>query len=442
MESGIYSTDLFGIKEGVDINEKDFEGKTALMIYILKNISETKKESAIKILIENGANLDAKNFEGMTALMLHVDKNKSNQKSANFINTFAQNGASLDAKNFEGMTALMLATKSDKYEFVKALIDNGADANIGWAVEDMAKGRTKELFKKFYHPQDLVKLLKNFTIDKPIKYTTHTWDFGELQKEYENFDGYMSAVKNQFEEMKNELERLSPNLYKKVYTFLLESAPRDDYSWCNKAYVNIGWSSLDGLKEWCDSGNNPFDYKLKKSIMIPPRKQLSTFSDIINLFKQEIEIRADFNNLETIIKAQNINIDLSSAKLSNRQFYTDTEKLTYALDKIFGEIKKREAYPNIEVTATELEDRSIEIKITQIDSPSSRSVDELLQRAKQSGDLSDIVQNLQNLCDYSIEASYEDTNFRVTFLHSNNVKDKETLEERPRGFTHILRFYK
>lgn len=54
----------------------------------------------------------------------------------------------------------------------------------------------------------------------------------------------------------------------------------------------------------------------------------------------------------------------------------------------------------------------------------------------------DIVENLKNLCDYSIESSHENNYFRVNFLHTNNVKDIEILSEKSKGFTHILRFYK
>ena len=64
----------------------------------------------------------------------------------------------------------------------------------------------------------------------------------------------------------------------------------------------------------------------------------------------------------------------------------------------------------IEIFNNGLDDRAIEIKIIQIDSQSSRSADELLQRSKQSGDLYDIVENLKNLCDYSCESSYENVN--------------------------------
>ena len=60
----------------------------------------------------------------------------------------------------------------------------------------------------------------------------------------------------------------------------------------------------------------------------------------------------------------------------------------------------------------------------------------------ENGDFADIKESLTNLCDWSIESHCEDGNFRVNYLHSNNVKDIEPLEKEPIGFTHILRFYR
>jgi hypothetical protein len=296
-------------------------------------------------------------------------------------------------------------------------------------------------FLNLNRPSTLVKLLTNFTIDKPIKYTTHSWDFGELKKEYGNFDGYMSAVKKQFDGMKDELQKLSPNLYQKIYTFLIEENPDTDYSWCQKANINLGWSSLKGLREWCDSGKNPFDFSLKQQIVLPPRKQISTFGEVINLFKQEIEVRAEFKNLEAMIQSHNVSMDLSGAKLANRQFYTDTQKLSFVITKIFNEIKKRDEHDKIEVITTELEDRSIELKITQIGSYANKNGQDLLKEAND-GDFADIKDSLKNLCDWSVESSFEEENFRVNYLYSNNVKEIEAPDTKPKGFTHILRFYK
>lgn len=250
--------------------------------------------------------------------------------SERILKILLENGADINSKNNLGITPLMHFALNAEDRLVKILLENGADINLKSEMTafDLAKtDEIKALIKqsKNNSPQKLVKLLSNFTIDKPIKYTTHDWDFGELKKEYGDFDGYMNAVKKQFDTMKTELEELSPNLYKKIYTFLIEENPDENYSWCSKTHINIGWSSLEGLREHCDSGNLPRDFNLQKPIFMG-RKQLVTFGEVINLFKQEIEIRADFKNLEQIFLSQNIQLDLSAAKLNTRQFYTDTQK--------------------------------------------------------------------------------------------------------------------
>lgn len=458
------------LKYGANINDADSNGKSILM-----EVCDRKENGfdIAKILIENNVDINHKDNNGNSVLMLlndyqidkiipdfkedgsYYEEEKEIYPSEELMTLLLKNGADINTKNKMGMTPLMHYSLKGEDRLVKILLENGADVNAKSEMTafDLAQNdeiKTLIQSSKNNSPQGLVKLLANFTIDKPIKYTTHDWDFGELKKEYKNFDGYMDAVKKQFESIKNELEELSPNLYKKVYTFLLETNPDEHYSWCHKTHVKIGWSSLDGLQEWCDNGNKPESFTLKKPICYEEdfeTRKLTKFKDIINLFKQEIEIRANFNNLENLFANQvealgsNFNLDLSAAKLS-RQFYTDVEKFSNALDRIFADMGTRIEYSNIKVITTELEDRSIEIKITQIDSYSSMSSTALLQRAKQAGDISEIKNALINLCDWSIESSFEGENFRVNFLHSNNVKDIEILETKPRGFTHILRFYK
>ena len=413
----------------------------------------------IKIFIQYGGNVNHEDENASTPLML-----LSNYGYKDCVKLLIENGAQIDIKNSSKETPLLFAYENNHFHIVKLLIESGADVNItmynGKSFYKKAKYdknyevldwiENSPTYTKITHePEELVRLLSNFTIDKPIKYTTHDWDFGELKKEYGNFDGYMDAVKKQFDTMKNELEEFSPNLYKKIYTFLIEENPDENYSWCHKTHINIGWSSLKGLKEYCDAGNKPDNFILSTPILYEGN-DLTTFKDIINLFKQEIEIRENFKNLETLFTTQKnklgtgrnsiFNLDLSIAKL-NRQFYTDVEKFSNVLDKIFGEIKIRKDFPNLEVITTELEDRSIEIKIVQIDSISNKSASDLLKEIDD-GDFAEIKLNLLNLCDWSIEGSFENENFRINYLHSNNEKEIVSFVEKPKGFTHIFRFYK
>jgi ankyrin repeat protein len=431
------------IEKGIDINVRDNEGNTALMI--IKNA----RYEHINFLYDKDGYID-------------FDINDSNvekyifkeYKDIQIAKLLVESGAFLNIRNNLGYTPLIKYSSHGNNRLVKYLLEQGVDTNIKIEITASSIALNEDIKTmiedtKNNNPQKLVKLLSNFTIDKPIKYTTHDWDFGELKKEYGNFEGYMNAVKKQFDSMKNELEELSPNLYKKIYTFLIEENPDENYSWCHKTHINIGWSSLIGLKEYCDSGNKPDNFILPNSIFYEGR-DLTTFKDVINLFKQEIEIRENFKNLEILFTTQKnklgtgrnsiFNLDLSTAKL-NRQFYTDVEKFSNVLDRIFGEIKIRTDFPNIEVITTEFEDRSIEIKIVHIDSFSNKSASDLLKDIED-GDFAEIKLNLQNLCDWSIESSFENENFRINYLHSNNVKEIVSLDEKPKGFIHIFRFYK
>ena len=427
---------------GMDVNNKDREGNTPL----------------IKIV-------ESSSFHSHVFELLRDPSGKANS----FINlrdklilTLVENGIDINARNNLGMTALMLASYKSEKSTVEQLLKYGADINVKSEVTAFDLSPIDEIKKMIndtrnHTPQKLVKILGNFTIDKPIKFTTHKWDFGELKKEYKDFDGYMAEVKKQFnlfgkkssgrnnDNDKSELETLSSNLHKKIYTFLLETNPAEDYSWCSKTDINIGWSSLNGLKEWCDSGNDPFDFELPNPFLLDTSTDITTFGEIIELFKQEIEIRRDSNMLTNIFTKIDDNslggdFTLTTQKLE-RQFYTDVEKLTNTLDKIFDGIKKHAKYKMVNVVANEHDDGTIELVITHMGSPSTLSAEDLFIEAED-GDFADIKEGLTNLCDWSVEGSFEGDNFRINYLKSNNVKDIEVLEEKSEGFTHILRFYK
>ncbi len=347
-------------------------------------------------------------------------------------NVLKNNKCDLNKTNREGLTPLMICCKNDNYEMVQLLLKYGVDIDIKDSLGQTAKDYclyNEELIKLFdensmkHNPQKLVKILTNFTEDKPMKFTTHTWDFGELKKEYGNFDGYMKAVKIQWDSIKNDLEKLSLNLYIKVYNFLWETNPN----------IAIGWSSMDGLKQWCDDGNNPFDFK--------------NFKEIVFSFKTDIEIRKEDNLLENMFiqerKKLGRKFKVELIKLKGQTFYTDTEKFTNTIKTIFSQMSEetRYAYPNITVEVKgDSTKEFIEIKITQIASQSQSSPEVMLEEIK-NGDFASIKENLTNLCDWSIESDFEDTSYRVNYLKSSNVKDIEKLEYKPSGFTHILRFY-
>ncbi len=292
-----------------------------------------------------------------------------------------------------------------------------------------------------HNPRALVKLLSNFTRDTPLKFTTHIWD-KSIIKEHDGYSGFINDLKDQWGKIETELNTLSPKLHKKIHNFIFAS--KGENTWVIKDNIAIGWSSLDGFEQWCNAGNDPFDFKLKTAFIVDG-KEIAKFGDIVNIFKQEIEIRKEYHMLENIFMDLEENLDskfsLETVKLNGKNFYTDVETFKNTLNKIFAEIQKREFF-EINIEALDTTGEYIELKIIQKGSRAQMSAKNMLEAAGD-GDFGDIKEWLTNLCDWSIESSFEDKNYRVNYLRSDqNIAEIELLDYIPKGFTHILRFYK
>ena len=99
---------------GADVNAKNNDGRTALML--------TSNLEIAKLLIDNGADVNAKNNDGGTALTRAVYWDK-----LEVAKLLIDNGADINAKDSLGHTALTQAVNWDRLEIAKLLIDNGAD---------------------------------------------------------------------------------------------------------------------------------------------------------------------------------------------------------------------------------------------------------------------------------------------------------------------------
>ena len=480
-ELSLPDTTVLLINNGANVNAINYYADkykiSLLMEVCLSEKLHHQKFKFIQLLVENGANIHYKDSIENTVLFKlvdayqdthHIDQyydENGEMKTETFLYPEApsekimkyliEKGVNINVKNNLGMTPLMHYASKGNKRLVKILLDAGADITpksemtaFDLATNDDIKDMIANT--KNHEPQKLVKLLSNFTIDKPMKHITHAWDFGELSKStYQNFDGFINAVKNQWNSIENTLEELSPNLCKKINTFLFEANPDKDYSWCSQAHINIGWSSLDGLKEWCDGGNDPFNFKFKNRLRVN-NKTINTFGKVIDLFKQEIEMRDDFktllnilNNLKKKFKGK-LEIDYDTNKF-NKQFYTNTQMIEEAFTIMLQQMETRaqsdEECIQVEISLSYPENGYYEFKIIQKNSFSPLEVEELLVEV-QNGDFAEIENKLFNLCDWSVENRIENENVRINYLKSNNVKDIEKLEHQVEGFTHILRFYK
>jgi len=347
------------------------------------------------------------------------------------------------------MTALMIAAFNGHKDLVKLLIENGADITIKSEMtaydltnhEDIKKIITININ---HHPQKLIKLLKNFTIDTPIKCTTHSWEGSCEDCKKMSFDDFINKVQKQWNDIKAEIKKLSPNLHEKIEAFIFSKIPK---AWCKDTGLDLGWSNLDGLKEYCNNGGKPFEFVLKKTINLED-ETITTFKELVNRFKRKIEVRNDGNMLKYIfvnfrkeLKKEAIKLKICQS-LEGVDFYTDVEKFQSALGLIFdGIIDKKDNSDTVEIKLKKPHPEYIEIYIIHQNSSSNRTKEEMREEIND-GDFKEIKENLTNLCDWSIEDSFEEKSYRVNYLKSNNIKDTEDLNYKPDGFTHLLRFYK
>ncbi len=116
------------VRGDADVNAKDNEGRTALMIAARSN--DTK---VVEFLAERGADINAKDNEGRTALMIaasirliRVRNNGRIVGSVDVVEFLADRGADLEAKDNEGRTALMIAAEKGNADVVKILSNKEA----------------------------------------------------------------------------------------------------------------------------------------------------------------------------------------------------------------------------------------------------------------------------------------------------------------------------
>jgi ankyrin repeat protein len=107
------------LKAGMNINVRDNDGNTALML-----ASMTGDPEIINLLIGKGADVNARSASGYTALM--YVSSKGDKATAKLL---IEKGADVNSRNNSRDTALMLASLNGNFEAAKLLVESGADVN-------------------------------------------------------------------------------------------------------------------------------------------------------------------------------------------------------------------------------------------------------------------------------------------------------------------------
>lgn len=299
-----------------------------------------------------------------------------------------------------------------------------------------------------HNPKRLVEILNYFTKDNPVKYTAHSFDWNR----YGTYDNFLNEVKNTFDSIDEDLKRLSPNLHEKITKFLFSDQLNQDNTWgLNR--MSFGWSSPE-LKAWAkieESKQNG-----KKAIYFPlPDANISqingstvtTFDDVCNVFKNEIEIRDDgkLSMLLEVLEEDILGFDfeVEYKNLDNLSFYTDVDYLRNGLVKIFEQFKddSRKEYNLITIEAVpEEKGQFIDLFISQKGSEATKEPSALAKEIKD-GDFQDIRTSFLSLCDWSILVKYQNSYYKIDYLSPNTETTVSEVSTAPDGFTHQLRFY-
>ena len=101
-ERGLTSIVKALLQKGADVHEKEpRQGRTALVLATANGHADT-----VQALLEKGADPNEKDMKGLTALMLAVDKG-----SLPIVQALLSKGADVQEKDLQGKTALMIAAK-------------------------------------------------------------------------------------------------------------------------------------------------------------------------------------------------------------------------------------------------------------------------------------------------------------------------------------------
>jgi hypothetical protein len=313
-----------------------------------------------------------------------------------------------------------------------------------------------------HNPKALVGLLSKFSENShPLKYACHSWEDGRIEDLFQDYSDFIKKFDEVGKSVCFEIQKLKKPLGTKILHFLntineegkyFIKDQSTDYYW-GEYRMRYGWKSKE-LSNWAKENPaiDPFEFPLPIKSIISKRNrdiEISKFGDVIRIFKNEIEIRPEESalyNLFADLRRKYLGLDFRvviNDNLKGKQFYTDVHDLKRALSKIFREISVRTMHPNVTISANNFPQYGYTIiEILHHESYCiDKSSEEIIQEIYD-GDFADIIKYLENLCDWSIESTFNDGSFRINYL-SSSVSDlpKESIDSAD-GFKHIFKFYK
>jgi hypothetical protein len=290
----------------------------------------------------------------------------------------------------------------------------------------------KKTTPKIHKPRETYRLLAKFESSEGLKFLTHLFDKPD---EKFNREKIVQIAYNEFKEFDN--GNIDNRLRNRIRAFAFNANP-EWFTWYDgkRFESKLGWSSKEFI-DWCENPLNedsdPVEFTTFKEQMIIP-------------FKQSIQVRKE--QLPVIIErainkglgnsTKNIVFDQS---LNGTTFFTNVEMFESGLRYIFSAMKLYIS-DNSKIAISTQQNLVINnfrfrvLKIIHIGSLlNSNSSEEII-----GGDLLEAKDRFTGLCNWSIQAKFDDGYFEKRILKDTEIPEIESIES-VEGFTHLLYFY-
>jgi len=186
-------------------------------------------------------------------------------------------------------------------------------------------------------------------------------------------------------------------------------------------------------------------------------KTITTFEDVVNLFKKEIEFRDNdlYIGVKVAISNNLPKHDIDKKLLETLRgcnFYTNTEYVLKAIEIIFNMIRARSESLKIQIKCSLIDnDQSYQLEILHVNSYSDKELTHPKIMLKEGlGDMAILRTTLNSLCDFSIESRFKNENNEFVFARIDYLYDgvdredwkprKTMLDEEVNGFKFLLKF--
>lgn len=354
-------------------------------------------------------------------------------------------------KGFDNPVYLKLNERFERL-LISVTDKNDSDRSNQTVSDSLETEKIDKIEIPFYHePRALVKILHKFTLNNTaLKYSTHNWDAGQDENIFRDLPDFIKKANKEFYPVSEHLKILKYELYAKITSFLFFEKVAEK-GWGTHR-IKFGWSSPELLAGMSNDPNlKPENFILPEKAQFLLSKNSSEetiqkFKQVIDIFKNEIEIRDENSVLEellidkhdTYLKGFKIKY---ITNLVNTNFFTDVDYFNKALNLVFENIQKRPEHREVSYI---IKDES-EYYILEIIHHGSTAKGKSFKHKKlslQSGDFGTLKTLLFNLCDWSIETQFKEGPARINFLISNQNTPAFEKIDHAEDFKYIFKFYK